>query len=717
MQRLLKYSLLLGAIIETTPDAHNDRDALIQAKKMMEEVARSVNEERRRWEVVREVLGGAPLSNANGKSKKSSATATVGVGVTTVQLGRIRSRRPSKMKDLAEMELDSAEAVEVARLEAELQRYNTFFDKLAKDVRDWRIATHVSLVALRQWGITFGAVLGLTPSPSSLNPELTPDSPTARAIDTSDPEVRSEAYDAFTSLLSSLPPLCDMFEERLQEAFIPLLYDLKSMLDPPKKLLTAMYTLAPLHAALLQTSTTPSRARRPAQTLLTASQSYLALRSALAIELPLLLAALNRATALAVRLLAEEQANFYSLVRERWGELWDALRVEGERCGPAEETLRVWWERWTDVEDRLAQLKIIRRDKWWAERERELKDVRKETRRDTRERSAKRGIGPTGVAPPDSLPVAQGRSHQHVTTDDSGSGSSRRRSGSSALPQPMQIQCRPSDDSLRSGKSGKSGRSGKSSVYGGGKSGRNSRGDDEPPVPRLKPNFVSQGHKAPYQRPIDLLNTSTSSLSHVIADIDAMFPPSPLSQQTFRDRGRSPCRLSFKTKASESTKQMHHRRRSSSVKSLDALTPSSNYMAAEVPLPSYLSSSSSSSAQSGLGQQWPVAPVMSRQRASPTLAMTRALYATRVIHPCDPPPGVSFRGLPFFRLEFGDMYDVLREYGHPSTHHDLPLYVDDGEDCLLLVRTRARAERRRGDEDGNIGEVGWALASFLIPVD
>lgn len=65
---------------------------------------------------------------------------------------------------------------------------------------------------------------------------------------------------------------------------------------------------------------------------------------------------------------------------------------------------------------------------------------------------------------------------------------------------------------------------------------------------------------------------------------------------------------------------------------------------------------------------------------------------------------MSYRNLPFFTLRVGDTYDVLQEAGHPSTHTDLPLYVDDGEDCLLLVRNDA-------------GDIGWALASFLVPVD
>ena len=75
-----------------------------------------------------------------------------------------------------------------------------------------------------------------------------------------------------------------------------------------------------------------------------------------------------------------------------------------------------------------------------------------------------------------------------------------------------------------------------------------------------------------------------------------------------------------------------------------------------------------------------------------------------MIHPCEPPAGVAYRQIPVFTLRVDDVYDILQEAGHPSTHHELPLYVDDGEDCLLLARNEA-------------GDVGWVLASFLLPVD
>jgi hypothetical protein len=96
-------------------------------------------------------------------------------------------------------------------------------------------------------------------------------------------------------------------------------------------------------------------------------------------------------------------------------------------------------------------------------------------------------------------------------------------------------------------------------------------------------------------------------------------------------------------------------------------------------------------------------------------ALKPAKYTCVVIHPCKPPTTgpnstpLSYFSFPFFTLKEGQLYDVLQEAGHPSLHPNLPLIVDEGEDCLLLCRSVITS--------GGAGEmrVGWALASFLKP--
>jgi len=100
----------------------------------------------------------------------------------------------------------------------------------------------------------------------------------------------------------------------------------------------------------------------------------------------------------------------------------------------------------------------------------------------------------------------------------------------------------------------------------------------------------------------------------------------------------------------------------------------------------------------------PPLPPMPQLTVSSRWYRAPVLYTCRVVHECEPPEGVEYYGLPFFKLFLDDVYHVLKEAGHPSRHRDLPLLVDEGEDCLLLARDSS-------------GELGWLLASFLFPVD
>ena len=87
-------------------------------------------------------------------------------------------------------------------------------------------------------------------------------------------------------------------------------------------------------------------------------------------------------------------------------------------------------------------------------------------------------------------------------------------------------------------------------------------------------------------------------------------------------------------------------------------------------------------------------------------------YVVTAVHACTPPAAALYCGLPFFALKRGDAFEVLREAGHPRAHRErgIPLWVEEGgDDCLLLVRRPGR--------DGAKGELGWALASFMWPVD
>ncbi|KAJ7672065.1 Dbl homology domain-containing protein, partial [Mycena rosella] len=304
VQRLLKYSLLLGAIIDSTALTHPDRATLVSSRSAMEDVARAVNEGRRRAEVVKEVLS-AP--------KKPP---------TVLRLKSFRA--PADV---------NSEAARVDRMAAELARIDVFAQQLSRASQEWARAADTSAHALLSWARAFAAAIGLSPT------------------------VRSEAFDAFLATLTSslLPRSAALLPQIASDLLAPLARLLASAAQP-RQLLASMAEHAPLHHHLL---TMPVSAKnRPPPALLAASAHYLALRVQLAAELPAYLSLLHRGLAALVRRLAAVQAAFFADARDAWAGLWDMLRVEGERNGGGAETEAVWRARWGDVDLGMKSLGI-----------------------------------------------------------------------------------------------------------------------------------------------------------------------------------------------------------------------------------------------------------------------------------------------------------------------------------------------------------------------
>ena len=346
VQRLLKYPLLLGAIIDETADAHPDKDNLRLARAQIEEIARNVNEGRRRAEVVKDVLtkksnnsssGGGGGGSGGGRSKAHAPAVSVavaaGVNLSKVKSLRHGGVREATMRVASLTEGANSEAAQVERMQAELKRIEVFAQQFAKNVVDWGKMQHNVVGALRTWALSFGHVIGLSP------------------------ESRSEAFDAFVEVVrSGLLPLSADLEMAINERLLKDMAHLLMTMLKPLKLLASMNEQEPYHYHLL---TMPVSAKnRPPASLLAASTNYLALRGQLAAELPVYLGLLHRGFAVFVRRLAAIQTRFWADVKERWAGLWEMLRVEGEMNAGVDETCAVWCARWTDVDEVLRALGI-----------------------------------------------------------------------------------------------------------------------------------------------------------------------------------------------------------------------------------------------------------------------------------------------------------------------------------------------------------------------
>jgi hypothetical protein len=674
VQRLLKYPLLLAAILEETPDVHADKENLRYARLKMEEVARNVNEGRRRAEVVKEVL-----------SAKKKPVVNVSVNVTRMKSLRHAVGKPGGVGQDA-----NGEAAQVARMQGELKRAELFAQQFAKDIVDWAKTMSGVVRTLRVWAISFGKVIGLSP------------------------EQGSEAFDAFMAVVEQqLMPLCSRLEEDVTGRLMRELAYLLATTDQPRKLLASMNEQEPLHYHLLTMNV--SAKNRPAPSLLAASTNYLALRGQLAAELPSYLILLHRGLGLFVRKLATVQAEFWRDIRDRWADLWEMLRVEGEMNAGHQETLNVWQARWADVDEIMCALNINQTKKLYSEPVVRTayahasvvslepspispgKRAHVATALATLDPSL--SVAGFSVSPPFPLTPnrkgrARGSSDASVSVpaySQSKKGLAKKAShddtlspphGYSGKPEKAKLQKKRVDELFEYGAIPAS--AGILATTGGGL--------QQYPHPYSGTIPRTQSMPLPAERTISYRSSASSKT--LVGNEEENFRHSQELQQQQQQqdegtRGRASkkpnLRHKFTDKQRSSTSRQRSGSRSNRTSFHDDVHPDSPTLPPPPPPPPL------------------PPPSYTRNNNRDSWVTRQAKYMCQVVHSCHPPAAVSYFSFPFFTLTEGEIYQVLQEAGHPSIHPKLPLYVDDGEDCLLLCR----------DEEGN---VGWALASFLAPV-
>ncbi|PPQ78977.1 hypothetical protein CVT25_002261 [Psilocybe cyanescens] len=344
VQRLLKYPLLLNTIIDETADAHPDKENLRAARERIEELARNVNEGRRRAEVVKDVLtskGGKKPSAPVGVSASVSLSKVKslrhgGVTAATMRASALAAANGNGDGGAAGAEGGNGgggEAAQVEAMQAELKQIEVFAQQFARNVVDWGKMMSNMMLALRTWALSFGKVIGLSA------------------------DQRSEAFEAFVDVVrQKLMPLSADLEAAINERLLKDMAHLLMTMNQPLKLLASMNEQEPYHYHLL---TMPvSQKNRPPASLLAASTNYLALRGQLAAELPAYLRLLHRGFQIFVLRLAGIQTRFWKDVKEHWAELWEMLRVESELNVGWEETCAVWCARWADVDEVVKALGV-----------------------------------------------------------------------------------------------------------------------------------------------------------------------------------------------------------------------------------------------------------------------------------------------------------------------------------------------------------------------
>jgi hypothetical protein len=272
-----RFPLLLQAIIADTIAAHPDRANLILAKERerLEQVAHGVNEGRRRYEVVNEVLSTSSLFHLPKATSPTSAAQAATDGMTRsseekknswwkqgrkgmqVPVGVTASAKLARMKAplrafTGRPKKPHADESTVDAAEREFKAGLAFAELVAKEALAWADAARTQVRVLHAWALAFGCMIGL------------------------EDDQESEAFNGFLAVLAGhLAPLCDALEQTFRAALLPALARLKESSKAPFRLLEAFHALEPLHYGLLHLNFGKTR---PPPALLEASQSYIALR-------------------------------------------------------------------------------------------------------------------------------------------------------------------------------------------------------------------------------------------------------------------------------------------------------------------------------------------------------------------------------------------------------------------------------------------------------
>ena len=602
VQRVLRYALLLHAIIEATPDSHGDMENLRRAKSMVEAFLHVVNEGQRRYEIVKEAFAaGKPA-----ELLKKKGLRILGRARTSITIPRSISQT------------DREENNRVAQMGRQISLIDEFNQKFDRETVEWVKSMRTLMSALLVWAEGFGRVIGLGPDVTSL------------------------AFDALLVVIGKqLSALCISLEVLVQDKLTPQLRILRDTIRRPVLLLETLHALEPHHYSLLQ----HNRAKgRPPPALNEASIAYVALRAQLCCELPTYLALLHRGVKLCVGQLAKWQARLWHDIRMHWGDLWEALHVEGEMNAGNEETERVWRARWDEAATDLQTLNIIH--------------LEKPTPRLKQARAAASKLPPSPTATwidAGSLQTARSAPSDTPWILDS-AASARRKRGFTPSATPQRLERQPSTESLHPIRSAKS------------PSGHGHYVDAPESPPRLA-----------------MARRSSMPLSLHQASSQGRLAYSLRRDEREKDRGRE--EVESARGGATSGEQIAGGSLLLSITWRNAGPSDAHH---HPPSPA--------------GHYRPPVPSMPHLTLSSRWYRAPALYTCRAVHECDPPEDVEYYGLPFFKLYLDDIYDVLKEAGHPSQHKDLPLIVDAGEDCLLLARDMNSA-------------LGWLLASFMYPVD
>lgn len=663
VQRLLKYPLLLAAIIDETPDSHPDKLNLKEARAKMEAVARNVNEQRRREEIVQEAIS----------AKRKAVNVALSASVNLSKMKNLRGGKGAVSDE------EHEQKVLVDALYQEMKRVESYGQQFAKNVVDWARCAHNVIVALRAWTLSFGRTIGLTA------------------------DQQSQAFDAFLQVVDvDLLPVSEGLEDQVRRSVLGSLSALLATMQEPYKVISTMHEQEPFHVHLANMTLSPKN--RPTPALLTASNNYIALRGQLASDLPKYLALLHRGIALTLGKFARFQALYWQDVHLKWLDLWERLRVDEDMDTAA--TTEVWRARWQEVDHVLGFLNLVQHPTPTyfepapsiapSTASHKVRAVLGQLESST---SGMKMSNRSGRLP--SVDLHDPAFGSYVSLPQPLRSTSRERNsmGSYSSTQPL---------SRRSSR----------------ESGHNSKGKRRSSDSREQYTHVYQPqpqsyHHDPYAHPPisrrKSMPLAAEALVRKPSNSRRNTSPQPhRSRVVYEDdntyyygaQNHHPCSApvdptadSRKGWGSYPAPSLSRDNSYKNQKSYDSKAP--------VPYQNRRRSNSASSVSKGRYypgyEEAPPMPMPALITGSDRWETALPKYICVAVQSFNSDPKVEYYAFKFHSFRKGEVFEILHEAGHPSIHTKLPFYHDQEEDCLVLSRNRS-------------GMVGWQFTSFLEPI-
>lgn len=212
-----------------------------------------------------------------------------------------------------------------------------------------------SLKTLKVWNASFGRVVGLG--------DQGVDAVGAFENVVSDIQGISGDFVSLLALHVCAMASCPLSQNLwVQVDFLPRMSSLLHTITSPRKLVSRVATLRLSHIVLMNISYDESR---PPKALMKDRINYVTLQATLREELPKYFVLFEKGLGALVLELARWQRNLFQEINKRWVTFWMGIAKDGGVDGSGAsssdfaETMRMWWERFEEVQQALTNFNIV----------------------------------------------------------------------------------------------------------------------------------------------------------------------------------------------------------------------------------------------------------------------------------------------------------------------------------------------------------------------